>query len=141
MPKLLEVVGLADRANEPIVRFSKGMVQRLGVAQAMINDPELLILDEPSEGLDLSGRAMVRDLVAEQRRKGHTVLLVSHVLGEVEEVCDRVGVIMGGQLAYLGKISELTRDKTKGGTRSLEQALREIYSRPVTKPRHTLAAS
>ncbi|HYV36190.1 MAG TPA: ABC transporter ATP-binding protein [Gemmataceae bacterium] len=141
--QLLEMVGLADRAHEPIARFSKGMVQRLGVAQAMINDPELLVLDEPSEGLDLAGRAMVHSLVAEQRKRGHTVLLVSHVLGEVEQICDRAAVIVGGKLVFLGKMTELRRDKSKGGTRPLEQALREIYDKPSAKPRsgHAVAAS
>jgi len=127
VPQLLEIVGLADRAREPIARFSKGMLQRLSVAQAMINDPDLLVLDEPSEGLDLAGRTMVRELAAEHRKRGRTVLLVSHVLGEVEQICDRVGVIVAGKLVFLGKLAELTRDKTKGGTRPLEQALRELY--------------
>ena len=134
VPKLLEAVGLADRAREPIARFSKGMLQRLGVAQAMINDPDLLVLDEPSEGLDLAGRKMVRDLAADLRGKGRTVLLVSHVLAEVEQVCDRVGVLVAGQLAFLGKLSELVRDRTHGGTRPLEQALRELYDKPSPRP-------
>src|SRR5262249_26144062 len=89
VPQLLERAGLADRAREPIARFSKGMVQRLGVAQALVNDPDLLVLDEPSEGLDLAGRQVIREVIAEQRRKGGAVLLVSHVLGEVEQVCDK----------------------------------------------------
>jgi ABC-2 type transport system ATP-binding protein len=138
-PKLLEIVGLADRAHEPISRFSKGMVQRLGVAQAMINDPELLVLDEPSEGLDLGGRQMVRDLAAEQRKKGHTVLLVSHVLAEVEQICDRIGVVVAGKLVFLGKIGELTR--FKGETRPLEQALRELYDKHTAKTAPAPAAS
>src|SRR5437660_6679407 len=87
--QLLLRVGLADRSEESIARFSKGMVQRLGLAQALLNEPELLVLDEPSEGLDLSGRQLVRDVVAEQRQRGKTVLLVSHVLAEVERLCDR----------------------------------------------------
>jgi ABC-2 type transport system ATP-binding protein len=138
-PKLLEIVGLADRAHEPISRFSKGMVQRLGVAQAMINDPELLVLDEPSEGLDLGGRKMVRDLAAQQSKKGHTVLLVSHVLGEVEQICDRVGVVVAGKLVFLGTMGELTR--FKGQTRPLEQALRELYDKHTPKTAPTPAAS
>jgi ABC-2 type transport system ATP-binding protein len=129
IPELLDRVGLADRAHEPIARFSKGMVQRLGVAQALINDPELLVLDEPSEGLDLSGRQMIRALASEQRSRGRTVLLVSHVLSEVEQVCDRLGVLVAGQLAYLGPLSELTRDRATGDHRSLEKALSELYTR------------
>src|SRR5207248_11355605 len=91
---LLERVGLADRRREPIGRFSKGMVQRLGLAQALVNDPDLLVLDEPTEGLDLSGRLLLRQVVREFRAAGRTVLLVSHVLGEVEELCDRVAVLV-----------------------------------------------
>jgi ABC-2 type transport system ATP-binding protein len=125
--RLLQRVGLSDRAHEPISRFSKGMIQRLGVAQALINDPELLVLDEPSEGLDLGGRQMVRELAREQRAVGGTVLLVSHVLGEVEQVCDRIGVLVAGKLEFLGTIGELTR--ARGETRSLEQALRELYDK------------
>ena len=140
-PQLLELVGLADRAHEPISRFSKGMVQRLGVAQAMINNPDLLVLDEPSEGLDLAGRAMVRELVAQQRSKQRTVILVSHQLSEVDEVCDRVGVIVGGELVFLGKTADLKRDRTKGGSRTIEQALRDLYNKPAGKAKVTCAAS
>ncbi len=133
VPRLLEQVGLADRANEPIQRFSKGMVQRLGVAQALVNDPELLVLDEPSEGLDLSGRQLIRDLTAEQRRRGRTVLLVSHLLSEVELLCDRLAVLVGGRLVFLGPTAELTRDPATGGHRPLEEALRDVYQRQSVK--------
>jgi ABC-2 type transport system ATP-binding protein len=127
VPRLLELVGLADRAREPITRFSKGMVQRLGIAQALLGEPELLVLDEPSEGLDLAGRQLIRDLVAEQRRRGHAVLLVSHLLPEVEQLCDRAAVLVAGQLKYLGAVSGLTSDPATGAARSLEQALQALY--------------
>ena len=122
VPRLLEMVGLADRAREPIARFSKGMVQRLGVAQAMINDPELLVLDEPSEGLDLDGRQMIHTLIADLRKQGKTVLLVSHVITEVEKICDNVAVIVSGKIVYCGSVAKLTK-----GERSLEQALQDLY--------------
>jgi ABC-2 type transport system ATP-binding protein len=120
---LLARVGLADRGREPIHRFSKGMVQRLGLAQALLNDPDLLILDEPTEGLDLTGRKLLREVVRELKAAGKTVLLVSHVLPEVEELCDRAAVIVAGRLAFDG-----TMDQLKNG-RTLEQALTAIYER------------
>src|SRR5206468_6930558 len=98
--QLLVRVGLADRKDEPIARFSKGMVQRLGLAQALVNNPELLILDEPTEGLDLFGRQLMRQVVREFKAAGKTVLLVSHVLTEVEELCDRVAVLVAGKLVH-----------------------------------------
>jgi ABC-2 type transport system ATP-binding protein len=128
VPELLERVGLADRCREPIGRFSKGMVQRLGLAQALLNDPELLVLDEPTEGLDLNGRRLVLDAVAEQRRRGRTVLMVSHVLTEVERLCDRAAVLVEGRLVHLGPLPELTRDAT-GAARPLEQALQDLYAK------------
>jgi ABC-2 type transport system ATP-binding protein len=127
VPRLLARVGLADRAHEPIARFSKGMIQRLGVAQALINDPDLLVLDEPSEGLDLDGRQMIRDIVAEQKEKGRAVLLVSHLLSEVERVCDRVAVLVGGKIARVGTVAEFTRDAATGKHQSLEKALQKLY--------------
>ncbi len=123
---LLERVGLADRQAEPISRFSKGMVQRLGLAQALINEPDLLILDEPTEGLDLTGRQLLRDVVGEFRKAGKTVLLVSHVLTEVQELCDEVAVLVGGGVVFRGKLNELTAGKA-----DLEAALRGLYTTAV----------
>jgi len=125
---LLDRVGLADRQSEPIARFSKGMVQRLGLAQALINEPDLLILDEPTEGLDLFGRNLLRQVVRELKAAGKTVLLVSHVLAEVEELCDRAAVLVAGQIAYDGTLHDLLTDPA-GQRRSLEAALRPLYER------------
>jgi ABC-2 type transport system ATP-binding protein len=127
VPKLLELVGLADRGREPIARFSKGMVQRLGVAQALINDPDLLVLDEPSEGLDLAGRRLVRELIADQRRRGRTVILVSHALEDVEQLCDRAAVLVAGRLVNLGPMADLVRDPGTGEDQDLETALQDLY--------------
>jgi ABC-2 type transport system ATP-binding protein len=125
--ELLKRVGLADRAQEPISTFSKGMVQRLALAQALINDPELLVLDEPSEGLDLEGRQLVREVIRERRKRNLTVLLVTHVLGEIEQVCDRLGVLVGGHLVFAGTPVELARDPKTRATCTLEQALTRLY--------------
>ena len=129
---LLERVGLADRKREPISRFSKGMVQRLGLAQALINEPDLLILDEPTEGLDLLGRHLLRDIAREFKAAGKTVLLVSHVLSEVEELCDEVAVLVAGRVAFRGTMAALTRDPATGAPRPLESALRPLYTQPET---------
>jgi ABC-2 type transport system ATP-binding protein len=128
---LLDRVGLADRCHEPIARFSKGMIQRLAIAQSLINNPDLWILDEPSEGLDLEGRHVVGELICAQRRSGKAVLLVSHVLAEVEQFCDRIAVMVGGPLAHTGPLAALTRQYTSGVRSSLDQALQELYGRPV----------
>src|SRR5262245_44154609 len=125
VPLFLERFGLADRAGDPIRTFSKGMTQRLGVAQALINEPELLVLDEPNEGLDLEGRQLMAGIIREQRTRGGTVILVSHVLPEVDVLCDRVGVIVGGRLADEGTVGDL-----KAG-RPLDQALAALYGKPA----------
>lgn len=130
VPELLARVGLADRCHEPISRFSKGMIARLGLAQALVNDPELLVLDEPTEGLDLEGRQLVREVINDLRRRGRTVLFVSHILPEIERLCDRVAVLVQGRLVFLGTMSELTRDSATGAARPLEQALQELYRNP-----------
>jgi ABC-2 type transport system ATP-binding protein len=129
VPKLLERVGLADRSREPIARFSKGMLQRLGIAQALINEPELLVLDEPTEGLDLDGRHLLRDVIKEVKGRNGSVLLVSHVLPEVEQLCDRVAVVVKGRLAHAGPTADLLWDPASGTKRTLEKALEEIYAR------------
>jgi ABC-2 type transport system ATP-binding protein len=129
VPKLLQRVGLADRSREPIARFSKGMLQRLGVAQALINEPQLLVLDEPTEGLDLDGRHLLRDVIAEVKARGGTVLLVSHVLPEVEQLCDRLAVLVKGRVVHTGPTAELMLDPATGTRRPLEKALEEVYAR------------
>ncbi len=131
VPALLERVGLADRQTEPIARFSKGMVQRLGLAQALLNDPDLLILDEPTEGLDLFGRQLLRAVVRERKAAGKTVLLVSHVLPEVQELCDSVAVLVAGRVVFDGALADLLRDPKGGAARTLEAALPPLYQQEV----------
>ncbi len=112
IPETLELVGIAGRMNYKIKTYSKGMKQRLGIAQALMHDPELIILDEPTDGVDPMGRKEIRDLMTELKQKGHTIFLNSHLLGEVELICDRVAILQQGKLVREGTIDELT--KTKG---------------------------
>jgi ABC-2 type transport system ATP-binding protein len=103
----LELVDLSDRAGDRYAGYSLGMKQRLGVAAALLGDPELLVLDEPTNGLDPAGMRDMRALVRELGSRGHTVLLSSHLLGEVQQVCDRVGVIARGELIAESTVEEL----------------------------------
>jgi len=98
VPTLLDLVGLTPHRSKPLGDFSKGMLQRIGLAQALLNDPELIFLDEPTSGLDPVGRRLVRDIIKDQRRRGTTVFLNSHLLGEVEITCDRVAFIKHGEV-------------------------------------------
>jgi ABC-2 type transport system ATP-binding protein len=107
IPEVLEQVELSGRAKDKFRKYSLGMKQRLGVAAALLKDPELLILDEPTNGLDPKGMADMRDLVRRLGQGNRTVLLSSHLLGEVEQICDRVGVIRRGKLVAQGTLSEL----------------------------------
>ncbi len=124
---LLQRVGLADRKNEPISQFSKGMVQRLGLAQALLNEPDLLILDEPTEGLDLLGRKLLREVIAQVKARGATVILVSHVLSEVEQTCDRVAVIINGLVTKVSNMADLLKDPKTGQPITLEKVLQPLY--------------
>jgi ABC-2 type transport system ATP-binding protein len=110
---LLEQVGLADRARSRLSDFSKGMLQRVGLAQALLNHPEVVFLDEPTSGLDPLGRREVRDLIAELRRSGVTVFLNSHLLSEAEAACDRVVIIKRGRIKRMGTLDELTGTATE----------------------------
>ncbi|NKY84329.1 ABC transporter ATP-binding protein [Nocardia veterana] len=105
--EVLGRVGLADRADDRFRTYSLGMKQRLGVGAALLGNPDLLVLDEPTNGLDPAGMAEMRELVIGLAAEGHTVLLSSHLLGEVQEICDRVGVIAGGKLLTEATVSEL----------------------------------
>ncbi len=106
--RLLERVGMSQWANTRIDKYSKGMLQRLGIAQALMNDPELVVLDEPTDGLDPVGRRDMRELLLELKRGGATVFLNSHLLSELEMVCDRVAILVDGLVARQGTLSELT---------------------------------
>ncbi len=115
VPELLEMVGLADRARSRLSEFSKGMLQRIGLAQALLNHPEVVFLDEPTSGLDPLGRREVRDLIHDLRHAGVTVFLNSHLLSEVEVACDRVAIIKQGRVVRVGSLEELA-----GGTTEVE---------------------
>jgi len=104
---LLERVDLARFRDVPLGKFSKGMLQRAGLAQALIADPSLLVLDEPMSGLDPLGRALVRDLILEERRAGKTVFFSSHILADIEAICDRVAMVVRGELRGQGKVTDI----------------------------------
>ncbi len=104
---LIDMVGLTGARNRPIREYSKGMTRRIGIAQALISDPELILLDEPTTGLDPIGTREVKDLIARLRDRGKTILLCSHLLADVQDVCDRIGILYGGRLCALGSVEEL----------------------------------
>jgi ABC-2 type transport system ATP-binding protein len=112
---LLDMVGLKAVANRTVGTFSKGMARRIGLAQALINDPELLILDEPTTGLDPIGTRQIKDLIIELAKRGKTVLLCSHLLADVEDVCTRIAILYGGKIQAQGDVRNLLRhsDKTE----------------------------
>ncbi len=112
IPELLERVGLAAQRDKQLRKFSKGMLQRIGLAQALLNDPELIFLDEPTSGLDPVGRRLVRDLIHHQRERGTTVFLNSHLLSEVEITCDRVAFIRAGEVIEVHDLSCPAEQKT-----------------------------
>ncbi len=111
--ELIEFVGLEEHRDSRLRKFSKGMLQRIGLAQALVNDPELVILDEPTSGLDPLGRKMVLDLILKLKEQGKTVFFSTHILPDAEVVCDSVGIIINGELRKSGKLSDLL-GKTKG---------------------------
>ncbi len=125
----LETVELLDRSDDAFKGYSLGMKQRLGVAAALLKDPDLLILDEPTNGLDPAGMASMRSFIRDLGRAGHTVLLSSHLMQEVEQICDRVGIIGGGRLVAEGTVDEL---------RGTDQLV--IQATPIRAAQHTLGA-
>jgi ABC-2 type transport system ATP-binding protein len=129
---LIEMVGLARDRKRQLREYSKGMTRRIGVAQALINDPELVLLDEPTSGLDPIGTREMKDLIIDLRNRGKTVILCSHLLADVEDVCDRIAVLHQGELKELGRVGDLLRvgDVTQVRARGLSpeaaQRVREI---------------
>jgi ABC-2 type transport system ATP-binding protein len=144
------MVGLKNDRKRILKEYSKGMRQRIGLAQALINDPELVILDEPTSGLDPLGTRWMKDLILELRKQGKTVLMCSHRLDDVQDVCDRIAILYDGELQELGKVSrllqianrvELQVSGVKPGDefrRDLEEVVRrhggkvEMYGHPTT---------
>jgi ABC-2 type transport system ATP-binding protein len=110
VPQLLERVGLMEARHRPLRKFSKGMLQRIGLAQALIHDPELIILDEPMSGLDPIGRKEVRDLILSLRDQGKTVFFSTHIVSDVEMICDRVGILAKGRMLTSGRIEDLVNE-------------------------------
>ena len=141
--ELLALVGLDNAANRRIGGYSKGMLQRIGLAQALVQEPRLLVLDEPTAGVDPAGSREIRDLILDFKKRGITVLLCSHLLGQVQEICDRIGILHEGVLVREGRLDELisiqnqtelilenaspellaaiARETTAGGARLVEQ--------------------
>ncbi len=110
---LLEMVGLRAVASRPIGTYSKGMARRIGLAQALINDPDLLILDEPTTGLDPIGTRQIKDLILKLAERGKTILLCSHLLADVEDVCDRISILYGGKIQAEGQVRDLLQQTGK----------------------------
>ena len=137
--RLLDMVGLRHEAKRRIGEYSKGMARRIGLAQALINDPEFLILDEPTSGLDPIGARQIKDVIRTLGRKGKTILLSSHILADVEDVCDRVMILYGGQERAAGDINELLRrgDATQITAPALSEAtirkVRDLIRRSENK--------
>jgi len=136
--RLLELVALADAAGRRVDGMSKGMQQRLGVAQALVGEPRVLLLDEPTSALDPVGRRTVRLLLEELRGRGVSVLLNSHLLSEIELVCDRVAILLGGELVAAGTPAELSRPRgveleTDEGVRRIDGATRTDAPRLVAE--------
>jgi ABC-2 type transport system ATP-binding protein len=128
--ELLALVGLADATDTKVGAMSKGMQQRLGIAQALVGAPRLLMLDEPTSALDPVGRRIVRDLLLELKSRGVAVLLNSHLLSEIERVCDRVAILVGGRIVARGSPAELAQARgvevdLDGGVRAFPEARRE----------------
>jgi ABC-2 type transport system ATP-binding protein len=129
--EMIDKVGLRHAMDRPIGKFSKGMMQRIGLAQALLHDPELLVLDEPMSGLDPIGRKEVRDLLVEQRERGKTLLFTSHILSDVELLCDRVVIMQQGEITSEGQVHDLLETagrqveiRLSSASQALEDSLR-----------------
>jgi ABC-2 type transport system ATP-binding protein len=105
--ELLSLVGLEEARHRRVAEYSKGMLQRMGLAQALVQDPQLIVLDEPTAGVDPIGSNQIRDLILELKKRGKTILLTSHLLEQAQEVCDRVGIMSSGSMVREGRLAEL----------------------------------
>jgi ABC-2 type transport system ATP-binding protein len=132
---LIEMVGLSRDRKRQLREYSKGMTRRIGVAQALINDPELVLLDEPTSGLDPIGTREMKDLIIDLKRRGKTVIMCSHLLADVEDVCDRIAVLHQGELKELGRVEDLltvtgvTQFRAKGLSPEACEEVRAVLAR------------
>lgn len=122
MARLFHLTQLEEAANQQLRKYSKGMLQRLGLAQSLINDPSLVILDEPMSGLDPLGRKAMRDVILQLKAEGRTIFFSSHILPDVEVLCDRVGILVGGHLRDVGRLEEILKTPTE----SIELTLQRV---------------
>lgn len=132
---LIEMVGLTYAKKRQLKEYSKGMVRRVGLAQALINDPEVVILDEPTSGLDPIGTRDMKDLILDLKKQGKTVLMCSHLLADVQDVCDRIGILFQGELKEIGRVDSLlsVKDVTEIQTSTLPDAAIEEIRQVVQK--------
>ncbi len=129
--KLIELVGLQQDRKRTLREYSKGMRQRIGLAQALINDPEFVILDEPTSGLDPIGTIWMKDLIKQLRNQGKTVLMCSHRLDDVQDVCDRIAILFNGDLQELGEVSKLVEDAERVEIRATNLRLTDDLERDL----------
>lgn len=132
---LIRLVGLSGSERRQLKEYSKGMTRRIGLAQALINDPELVILDEPTSGLDPIGTRNIKDLILSLKQQGKTVLLCSHLLADVQDVCDRIAILYRGELKELGRVDELlkVRDVTELRAKGLSEAARSEIRQVIAR--------
>lgn len=133
--ELIKIVGLEGAKRRQLKEYSKGMTRRIGLAQALINDPDLILLDEPTSGLDPIGTRAMKDLIVELRRQGKTVVMCSHLLADVQDVCDRIAILHQGELKELGRVDSLlrvqdvTQFKAKGLSPEAQEEIRAVIQR------------
>ncbi len=133
--ELIQLVGLQHARRRQLREYSKGMTRRIGLAQALINDPELILLDEPTSGLDPIGTREMKDLILKLRDEGKTILMSSHLLPDVQDVCDRIAILHQGELKELGQVSDLltvqdvTQIRARGLSAAAEEEIRQVIAR------------
>jgi ABC-2 type transport system ATP-binding protein len=133
--KLIEMVGIGHARRRQLREYSKGMTRRIGLAQALINDPELIFLDEPTSGLDPIGTREMKDLILRLRDEGKTILMSSHLLDDVQDVCDRIAILHQGELKELGRVDDLltVQDVTQIHAKQLSEACKEEIRQVIAK--------
>jgi ABC-2 type transport system ATP-binding protein len=133
--QLIEMVGLEKAKRRQLKEYSKGMTRRIGLAQALINDPDLILLDEPTSGLDPIGTREMKDLILSLKKQGKTVVMCSHLLADVQDVCDRIGILHQGELKELGRVDSLlkVRDETDIRASGLSEAAQEEIKAVIAK--------